>query len=166
MDKVIPQHLRTMVFVYLDDLLLMTETFDEHILILHEVALCIRKANLTIYIEKGKFLLKSVKYLGHLIGHGIIATDPEKVLAIKNFPLPTFVRQLRRFLGVCGWYRRFVRNYASLTSPLTDMLKKSRKFVWSDDSLKSFNELKVALSSAPVLHNPDFNRPFFYPVRC
>lgn len=160
MDRVIPGSLRNMVFIYLDELLLITETFDEHIALLHEVALHLRKANLTINIEKSKFVLKQVKYLGHLIGHGTIRTDPDKVQAIRDFPLPKSVRQLRRFLGICGWYRRFVRNFASITSPLTDMLQKGRKFVWSEDAKSSFVQLKEMLCSAPVLHNPDFSRPF------
>lgn len=117
MDRVIPAHLRTKVFIYLDDLLLITETFDEHLLLLHEVALCIRKANLTINIEKSKFVLKSVKYIGHIIGYGTIKTDPDKVQAVRNFPFPTSVRQLRRFSGICEWYRRFVRNFATSTAP-------------------------------------------------
>lgn len=104
-------------------------------------------------------MLKSVKYLGYIIGHGTITTDPEKVIAIREFPLPRSIRQLRRFLGVCGWYRRFVRNFASVSSPITDMLQKNKKFMWSEEAIEAFNKLKDILSSAPVLHNPDFSRP-------
>lgn len=160
MDRVIPANLRNTVFVYLDDLLLITETFNEHISLLHEVAFHLRKANLTINIEKSKFVLKQVKYLGHLIGHGTIRTDPDKVQAIRDYPLPKSVRQLRRFLGICGWYRRFVRNFATVSASLTDMLQKNRKFVWSEAAKSAFEELKDSLCSAPVLHNPNFSRPF------
>lgn len=160
MDRVIPANLRTKVFIYLDDLLLITETFEEHILLLQEIALCMRKANLTINVEKSRFMLRHVKYLGHIIGYGTIKTDPEKVQAIRDFPLPTSVRQLRRFLGVCGWYRRFVRDFASISSPITDMLQKGKKFLWSEEAVQAFTNLKEILCSAPVLHNPDFARPF------
>lgn len=164
MDKVIPPHLRTKVFVYLDDLLLITETFEEHLELLHEIALCIRKAKLTINIEKSKFVIKEVKYLGHIIGYGTIKTDPDKVIAIRDFPLPTSVKQLRRFLGTWGWYMRFVRNFASLSAPLTDMLQKARKYTWFEEAKNAFELLKKALCSAPVLHNPDFSRPFL--IQC
>lgn len=98
--------------------------------------------------------------MGHIISHGTIRTDPEKVQAIRDYPLPKSVRQLRRFLGLCGWYRRFVRNFAAVTSPLTDMLQKNKKFVVTEEAKRSFEELKNSLCSAPVLHNPDFSRPF------
>ncbi|CAD7089964.1 unnamed protein product [Hermetia illucens] len=160
MDKVIPAHLRHQVFVYLDDLLLITETFDQHLLLLSEVALCMRRAGLTLNIRKSKFVMKEVRYLGHIIGNGTICTDPDKVHAIKDFPRPKTVRQLRRFLGMCGWYQRFVPNYASLTAPLTDMLQKKRQFCWSEEAISAFDALKTSLSSAPVLHSPDFSKPF------
>lgn len=162
MDKVIPSHLRTKVFVYLDDLLLITEEFDEHITLLQEIDVQMRKASFTLNIEKSKFLLKKVKYLGHIIGHGTITTDPDTVKAVQEYPLPNSVRQLIRFLGICGWYRIFVRDFATLTSPLTDALQKKRKFIWSDEAKDAFNKLKTSLCSAPVLHNPDFTRPFSY----
>lgn len=160
MDKTIPAHLRNRVFIYLDDLLLITETFEEHLALLREVSCCIRRAGLTINVEKSKFLMSEVRYLGHIIGHGTIKVDSDKVIAIESFPLPKTVKQLRRFLGMCGWYRRFLKDYASMTTPLTDMLRKSRSFVWSNEGILAFEKLKSSLVSAPVLHSPDFKRPF------
>jgi len=159
MDKIVSPHLRTKVFVYLDDLLIITETFDEHIQVLQEIAMRFREAGLTINVEKSKFLRNEVTYLGHVIGNGHIKTDPDKVQAVQDFPQPRSVKQLRMILGMCGYYQRFVKNYASITAPLTDMLKKNN-FVWTDERLLAFENLKASLCSAPVLHSPDFSRPF------
>jgi len=159
MDKVVSAHLRTKVFVYLDDLLVITATFDEHIVVLQEIAIRFREAGLTINVEKSKFMRREVRYLGHIIGNGEIRTDPEKVQAVKDFPRPRSVKQLRMFLGMCGYYQRFVKNYASITAPLTDMLRKN-KFVWTDESISAFENLKESFCTAPVLHSPDFTRAF------
>lgn len=161
MDRVIPATLRTEVFVYLDDLLVISDTFERHMEVLQEVARCLRLAGLTINVEKSKFCVTEVRYLGHVVGNGIIRADPEKISAITEFPTPRSVKQVRRFLGMSGWYRKFIRNYAAISTPLTDLLKANRKFVWTEESQKSFEELKSILSSAPVLHSPDFSQPFY-----
>lgn len=83
-----------------------------------------------------------MKYLGHIIGHGVIRTDPDKIKAIVEFQLPKSVRQLRRFLGVCGWYCRFIHNFATVTTPLTNVLCKGRRFEWTNDGLQAFHQLK------------------------
>lgn len=160
MDKVIPYNLKQKVFVYLDDLLLVSEDFDSHIELLEEVALHVRKAGLTINISKSRFCLKQVKYLGYIVGEGTLQTDPSKVSAIVEFPIPKTVKQLRRFLGLAGWYRRFISNFADVTGPLTDLLKKSKSFTWTEQANSAFNLLKTKLASAPVLVNPDFTKPF------
>ncbi|XP_041448138.1 uncharacterized protein K02A2.6-like, partial [Drosophila obscura] len=102
MDKVIPPSLRNEIFIYLDDLLVISESFEKHISVLKVLANRLSLAGLTINVEKSKFCLKEVKYLGHVIGYGTIQTDPEKVEAIRNFPVPRSVKQVRRFLGTTG----------------------------------------------------------------
>ncbi|XP_061388706.1 cilia- and flagella-associated protein 61-like [Musca vetustissima] len=97
-------------------------------------------AGLTINVEKSKFCMKEVRYLGHVVGEGTIRTDPDKISAITDFPTPRSVKQVRRFL---------------------DLLKTNRKFIWTNEAQKSFEELKSILSTAPVLHSPDFTQPFF-----
>jgi hypothetical protein len=124
MDKVIPYWLREKVFVYLDDPLVISENFDEHLATLREVADHLRKAGLTINIEKSKFLRRNVKYLGYVVGDGGLKLDPHKVHAIFDFPKPKSVKQVRRFLGMSGYYRRFIANYAEETEGLTNLLKK------------------------------------------
>lgn len=94
MDKVVPPHLRNKVFIYLDDLLVVSSAFEDHLEVLREIALHIKRAGLTINIAKSHFCMRRVRYLGHIIGEGGIRTDPEKVSAISNFPLPKTLRSL------------------------------------------------------------------------
>jgi hypothetical protein len=161
MDKVIPYHLREKVFVYLDDLLIISEDFDEHLDILLQVADHLRKANLTINVEKSKFLRREVKYLGHIVGGGVLRADPEKVDSIVQYPVPKSVRQVRRFLGMCGYYRRYVQNFSDIAVGLTNLLKSPKaKFLWTPAANESFEKLKQAMVSSPVLITPDYKKMF------
>lgn len=98
------------------------------------------------------------------MGNGTLRTDPEKISAVTNYPVPTNVKQVRRFLGMAGWYRRFVHNFASITTPLTNLLKKNKNFTWNDEAQKSFDTLKQVLCSAPVLASPNYEKPFI--IQC
>ena len=164
MDKVIPQTLKSHVFIYLDDLLIIAPTFEIHLQILSKVAKCLRDANLTIGLKKSFFCFKELRYLGYIVGGGTLRTDPEKVAAIVKIPIPKTVREVRSFLGTAGWYRRFIPNFASLAAALSDLLKAKTKFVVTPESIESFEALKVALTTAPVLRHPDFKRRFW--VQC
>lgn len=165
MDRVIPSRLRESVFVYLDDLLVCSQDFDSHIKLLEEVAKCLKAAKLTINVAKSKFCQREIKYLGYRIGHGCLKVDPEKVVAITSFPLPKTPKQLRRFIGMANWYRAFILNFADMAGPLTDCLKKSSKsFALTALAIQSFDKLKNALSSAPVLAQPNFSKEFI--IQC
>lgn len=91
-------------------------------------------------------------------------TDPEKVDAIKNIKMPKTTREVRSFLGTAGWYRRFIKDFATIAAPLTDTLKKSKKFTLTPEAIESFNRLKRALTTAPVLRHPDFAKRFY--IQC
>lgn len=164
MDKVIGHDLRESVFVYIDDLLIVSADFESHITRLREVAKRLRAANLTINVTKSKFAMKEIKYLGYIIGNGCLKTDPDKIKAISDFPQPVTIRQLRRFLGLTGWYQRFINNYSAISSPLTDIKGKPEKFKWSSEAQSSFEALKYCLTSAPVLTHPNFAKPFL--IQC
>jgi transposase InsO family protein len=161
MDKIVPEHLKESVFVYLDDLLVISSDFQTHIDTLKEVAHELQKANLTINVKKCKFLRKRVTFLGYDVGEGKVMTSAEKVKAIVEYPVPNTVRKVRRFLGMAGYYRRFVGNFAAISSPLTDRLKNPKgRFTWTPEAEAAFEALKKALSTAPVLSNPNFKKPF------
>lgn len=164
MDRVIGQELRDFVFVYIDDLMIVSADFETHIKRLRSVAECLRKANLTINVQKSKFAMKEVKYLGYIVGNGCLKTDPEKIQAIANFPQPKTVRQLRRFLGLTGWYQRFISNFSAITAPLTNLKGTAEKFQWNEQAQMAFEYLKSRLTTAPILSHPDFSRPFI--IQC
>lgn len=163
-DKVIPHHLRDRVHPYLDDLLITTETLEEHLSLLKDVSDRLRGAGLTVNMEKSKFLLGEIDYLGYVVGGGCLRANQEKVKAIAEFPTPKTVRQLRRFLGVTGWYRRFVANYSVKACALTELLKGGKRFKWTTEAQLAFDALKKSLLEAPVLINPDFSRHFY--IQC
>ncbi|XP_059220401.1 uncharacterized protein LOC131995628 [Stomoxys calcitrans] len=164
MDRVVPQHLKENVFIYLDDLLVISSDFDEHIRLLEEVAKCLRDANLTIGLKKSQFCFRELKYLGFIIGDGKLKTDPDKIKAIREIKVPRNPREVRSFLGTAGWYRRFIKDFASISAPLTDTLKKAKKFGMTNEAIQSFEGLKRALTSAPVLRHADFSKRFF--IQC
>lgn len=96
-----------------------------------------------------------------MIGDGGISTDPEKVSAIRNWPTPKNVKQVRGFLGIAGWYRRFIENFSSVVFPITETLSSKKKFSWTPDAHRAFEQIKTLLSSSPVLINPDFSKKFY-----
>ncbi|XP_048251449.1 uncharacterized protein LOC125379241 [Haliotis rufescens] len=146
--------------VYLDDILVYSKTFDEHLVHLKAVFDKLREANLKLKPSKCKFAVKQVGFLGHVITKEGIKTDPGKIEAVKSFPRPKNVGDLRSYLGLCGYYRKFVKDYAHIVAPLNKLLGKDVPFVWSDDADKAFQTLKQALISSPILVFPDFNKPF------
>ncbi|GKA62965.1 ty3-gypsy retrotransposon protein [Tanacetum coccineum] len=103
--------------------------------------------------------LRKMTYLGHIIFGEGVSTDPSKITAMQKWPTPVTLKQLRGFLGLTGYYRRFIKDYASISKPLTSLLKKN-SFAWNSSAHASFEALKVAMSQAPVLALPDFNKPF------
>ncbi|XP_065368079.1 uncharacterized protein LOC135960632 [Calliphora vicina] len=163
-DELIPPDLKNSVFGYLDDVIIVSENFEEHIGILIRIAGQFRKANLTLNLSKSKFCVTKVKYLGYIIGDGGIVTDPEKVSAIRNWPTPKNIKQVRGFLGLAGWYRRFIANFSSVVYPISETLSTKKKFVWTPEAQQAFEQIKDLLSSAPILSNPDFEKKFF--VHC
>lgn len=151
------------VFVYLDDLIIATETFDEHCVVLKMVVEKLEMANLTVNFDKCHFCRSALKYLGFVVDKDGLRTDPDKVEAIVNFPKPRAYTELKRFIVIVSWYRRFVINFAKIASPLHDLTKGGRKhkpLKWTSTAEDAFMEFKTSLVSAPVLTPPDFQRQF------
>lgn len=164
LDRIIGPELEPKAFAYLDDLIIVSSSFQEHLVILTEVFERLRKAGLRVNATKCKFCQTQLKYLGHIVSDQGIATDPEKVNAVMNFPTPKSVRSLRSWLGLASWYRRFIPHFATITAPLTKLLKKTVRWNWSQEQEEAMNELKQALTSAPVLSCPDFKLTFVLQV--
>lgn len=159
-DTVLGPELEPYVFVYLDDILIVTPTYDKHITILEEVLKRIKDAGLTLNREKCQFCRDELKYLGYVVNkHGLLV-DPDKIKAILQIPTPKTVSEVRRIVGMCSWYRRFVPNFSTVISPLTALLRKNRPFCWTEHCEKSWSQLKNCLVTAPVLSCPNFEHPF------
>ncbi|CAM8899336.1 unnamed protein product [Rhodiola kirilowii] len=151
--------LRRCVLVFFDDILIYSATPADHLLHLDEVLSTLRSHSFFAKHSKCDIARESITYLGHIISREGVAVDPDKIKAIQEWPLPKTLKQLRGFLGLTGYYRRFVRHYASLAAPLTALLRKDA-YIWNDTATTTFNNLCKALSSTPVLVLPDFTLPF------
>lgn len=164
MDSVLGPDLDPYVFVYLDDIIVSAPTFEKHLEILQIVFERLKAANLTININKCKFCLPSLKYLGFVVDEKGLRTNPEKVTAMLEYPRPQTATEIKRFLGMCSWYRRFVQDFSTVVAPLNALLKgkkKSNKILWDDKAEEAFRLIKQALVTAPVLASPNFAEPFF-----
>ena len=134
--------------VYLHDIVLHSATLDQHLERMDILLERLEEANLKLKLKPSKCSLmqREVAFLGHIVSGKGIATDPEKVKLIKEWPTPTNIRQLRGLLGLSGYYRKFVKNYLTIAGPLNDLLRKNRRFQWSTECQEAFNTLKDMLS--------------------
>ena len=148
------------VFVYLDDIVVYARTLTEHDEKCRRLFDRLRKAKLSLQPDKCEFLKKEVIYLGHIISKDGVKPNPEKVEAVRNFPRPRNIKNIRQFLGLTGYYRRFIDGYAGMAKPLTQLLKSDVPFNWGEEQENSFKELKEKLITEPVLIFPDFSKPF------
>lgn len=126
---------------------------------MHDIFEKLRLAGLKINKEKSYFCRPELKYLGHVITPVGVMVDPEKVSSVVDYPVPTNLKQLRSFLGLVSWYRKYVPNFSDVAQPLTALLKKNCRWVWSDKCQLSFEELKAKLITSPILTCPDYSRP-------
>jgi len=159
MNDVLRVYLRRFVLVFFDDILIYNTTWADHLRHLHVVLTILRHHLLFVKRSKCSFGIDSVSYLGHIISAAGVAMDPAKVQAIHDWPQPRSARAVRGFLGLAGYYRKFVHNYGAIAAPLTALLKKEG-FAWNDEAATTFSALKAAVMSAPVLTLPDFTKPF------
>ncbi|KAM8702319.1 hypothetical protein ACLKA7_004983 [Drosophila subpalustris] len=140
LDRVIRPEMLPHAFAYLDDIIVIGKTLEEHKNNVKEVFRRLRAANLRINVDKCDFFKKELKYLGHKVTEHGICTDPEKVAAISQLKPPTNVKELRQYLGVASWYRRFVPDFANTVHPLGGLLKKGVKWVWSEEHQQAFEK--------------------------
>lgn len=160
MDEVLHDELWKIVVVYLDDLNIFSKTFDDHLKHLRIVFDRLKKAGLKLNPEKCRFTSSELAFLGHVISKDGIRTDPDKIEKVKNFPEPKNLTQLRGFLGLASYYRRFIKDFSKIANPLNKLLKKSVPYAWKKEQQQAFDYLKECLISSPILTYPNWDRPF------
>ncbi|RUS72498.1 hypothetical protein EGW08_019752 [Elysia chlorotica] len=170
MQSAMQDYLFTILLVYLDDILVYASTVEEHIARLDAVFIRLKELGIRLNPDKCRLVQQRTPFLGHILTSNGLETDPEKVEAVKNFPVPTTLRDVRSFLGLAGYYRKFVKGYSALAKPLHQLLVGHRHKnpsitkLWSEECQHAFESLKSALTSAPVLAYADFSKPFVLEV--
>ena len=160
MDSVLAGLQWSSCLVYLDDIIVIRKTFEDHLRNLAEVFDRLRSANLKLKPTKCAFACKEVAFLGHIVSGQGVATNPALTEKVSNWPEPQSVREVQQFLGLASYYRRFVQDFAQIAKPLHRLTEKSCSFRWSAECASAFQELRQRLVSAPILAFPDFNQPF------
>ena len=161
MDRLI-QGMGTFSAAYLDDLVVYSGSWEEHLQHLHQVLSRLREAGLTAKPSKCQLAMDQCVYLGHVVGKGTVQPEMTKVEAVQCWPVPETKKQVRAFLGLTGYYRKFIPQYASIATPLTDLTKKfaPTNIMWSQECDRAFRKLKTVLCSSPILYSPDLGREF------
>ena len=153
--------LNNFAIAYLDDVIVFSETFEDHLCHLNQVFDRLRKANMKLKSSKCEFLKPELHYLGHIISNkGELKVDNRKIETIQNLVPPSNVKGVRSFIGMVSYYRKFIPNFSQIAEPLTNLTRKDVEFNWTLDHQNSFDKLKQAISSPPVLHLPVRNKPF------
>lgn len=148
------------VFTYLDDVIIISTSLQEHIDKLRQVFERFKVHNLKIQLDKSEFLQKQVNFLGHELTDQGLKPNKDKIKAVLNFPMPCTQKDIKSFLGLVGYYRKFIKDFAKLTKPLTLCLKKNAKVTHTNEFIDAVDKCKQILTNAPILQYPDFDRPF------
>ncbi|XP_029114156.1 uncharacterized protein lrfn4b, partial [Scleropages formosus] len=153
------------VLVYLDDILIYSDTLAKHVLTVRQVLQRLLQNRLYVKLEKCEFHKQKVSFLGFILTRDGIAMDPGKVQTIQQWPRPTTTKALQRFLGFSNFYRRFIRNFSTIVAPLTALTaSKTPRLPWNPEAQRAFENLKSKFSTAPILHQPDPELPFVVEV--
>src|SRR3954463_1699995 len=151
MNKIFMDFLDKFVIVFIDDILIYSKSEEEHELHLRTILGTLREHQLYAKFSKCEFWLQEVGFPGHIVSSGGIAVDPAKVKDVEEWQAPTAQTQVRAFLVLVGYYRKFVEGFSSIVRPMTQLLKKDKKFEWTEKCKACFQELKKILISAPIL---------------
>lgn len=159
MNMLFRPYLRQFIIVFFDDILVYSRTFEDHLRHLETTFEVLLTNQFVLKLPKCSFAQPQVEYLGHVVSVRGVEPVPSKISAIQQWPIPQSTRDLRSFLGLAGFYRRFIRGYATIAAPLVKVTTLS-SFQWSTPAQLAFDQLKEALSTAPVLALPDFTIAF------
>jgi hypothetical protein len=160
MNKVFIKYLDKFVVVFIDDILIFSKNEEEHDERLRLVLQKLRENQLYAKLNKYKFWLKEVSFLGHIISEGGILVDLSKVKDVLSWITPQNILDIRSFLGLIGYYRRFIEGFSKISKPMIELLEKSKTFEWTPRRETSFQELKKRLTTTSVLTMPDMEKPF------
>ncbi|GBG59242.1 hypothetical protein CBR_g32258 [Chara braunii] len=148
------------VIVYMDDILVYSGSYEGLVQHIEWVLHALRDAGFKVALEKCQFFLTTISFLGHVVTDKGLQPEPQKVAAVRDAPMPTTIMQVRAFLGLASYYRRFTKGFAAIAGPLTNLLHKDQPFIWTPECDQAFSKLKAALISAPVLIRPDPEKHF------
>lgn len=161
MDEVLRDFLHKFCFVYMDDVIIFSKSLQEHLIHIKQIFTKFREVNLKVQLDKSEFLNKEVAFLGHLITPDGIKPNPSKIQAIENFPIPKTIKEIKSFLGLLGYYRRFIPDFAKITIPFTRCLRKGTKIdINHPQYIEYFQKCKTLLTNTPILTYPDFSEEF------
>ncbi|WVZ89516.1 hypothetical protein U9M48_035907 [Paspalum notatum var. saurae] len=160
MNKVFMEYLDKFVVVFIDDILIYSKTEEEHEEHLRLVLQKLRDHKLYAKLSKCEFWLDQVPFLGHIVSKGGIMVDPSKISSVMDWKVPEVVKEVRGFLGLAGYYRRFIESFSRIAKPMTSLLEKGVPFIWTKERQAAFDELKKRLTTAPVLTLPDLTKSF------
>jgi hypothetical protein len=160
MNKVFMEYLDKFVMVFIDDVLIYSRSEEEHEEHLRLVLQKLQEHRLYVKLSKCEFWMKQIAFLGHVISKGGIFVDPSKVYDVLSWNAPTSVSDIRSFLRLAGYYRRFIKGFSKISKAMTELLEKDRKLEWTPTCEASFQELKKRLTTAPILVMPDMEKSF------
>lgn len=160
MDTLFRPYLDKFVVVYLDDILVFSNSVSDHYDHLRIVLSILRKNHLYCKPSKCQLFVDEIHYLGYIVSPRGVSMDPEKVKAICDWPIPKTVKQIQSFLGLANFYRAFIKNYSTITEPLTRLLRKNTPYSWNPEAQQAFEQLKKNFTKASFLRHPDTSRPF------
>ena len=160
MNDVLRPFLRKCVIVFLDDILVFSRSWREHLCHVDAVLRALKEDSLFCNPAKCQFGMLEVKFLGHVVSGSSLSPDPEKLEAVEQWPFPKTITEVRRFLGFTNFFRRFIEDYSSISRPLERLTGKNARFVWNAEQQEGFDKLRMSLLQSPVLAIADVNRPF------
>ena len=160
MNDVLRPFIRKCVIVFLDDIQIFSHTWEEHLQHIDDVLSTLSQKELYCKVTKCTFATSSVKFLGHFVTGDTIGPDPGKLETVSSWPVPTSIKEVRRFLGFANNFRRFINGYARIARPLEELTGRNTKFIWEHRHQQAFQNLRQALISAPVLQLANVDNPF------
>jgi len=163
-DRILQNSKYKTIYPFQDDLAIVSDTWEEHLEMIDFVLDRISKAGLTLNSSKMQLCKDETRVLGYIISREGVKPDPSKVDDLRNAPKPRTLKQVRQFVGLASWLRRYIRNFATLAAPLIELIKKGYKWSWTKECESAFNEIRERLINPPVMAAPNFSKPFV--IRC